>query len=347
MLPVDATYPVATSGIEHTQKGREMINNTTNGGLGVNNQFVQGSPVYDVDGNQVGTVSEHGVEANCLIVHHGLMRTDVYVPLGYLRGATDQGVYLTVNQDQFNNFSKNQPPGQNDNANADNTDKTNADQANNTYYATPGTGTYAGQGNTAAAATGTGYGTTGYAARGEGQMTNDNATTVNSNDQPRELGNYPGLNEQQLNRVGATPLENGDIGIPVAEEQLTGQKSRGEVGRVEVHKSVVQQPETVSAPVTHDELRVEHNPVEDNIPAGDEVFQNQDIEVPLMGEELNVQKQARIVDELHLHKDAVTENERIQDTVRRERVNIEGVDQPLDAQPLNDRDQNNANAPQQ
>lgn len=313
-----------------------MINNPSNANLGMNNlnnQFVQGTPVYDVDGNQVGTVSEHGVEAGCLVVHHGLLHTDVYVPLGDIRGADAQAVHLSANQDQFNNFSKNQPPA---NAGATNM---------GSNYAAPA----------AAGAAGMVPGTTDWNTSANGQpdtrlADSERATTAGT---PRELGDMGQRLDDRLNTAGNTPLGAGDIGIPVVEEQLVGEKQRGEVGRVQVHKEVVEQPETLSAQVTHQELRVEHNPVSDNLSAGDigdQAFQNQDVEIPLMGEKLDVQKQARVVDELHLHKQDVTETERVQDTVRRERVNIEGADQPLNAQPLNDttdQNLNDVNAPQQ
>lgn len=278
-----------------------MLNNSNMNGMQGGGQFVEGTPVYDVDGNKVGTVSPHGVEDNCLVVHHGLLREDVYVPLSAIQQNSDQGVNLNVGKDQFDNYSRNQPPA-------------NAQRMNQNQAMNPGAG-MAGAGM---------------------------AGTVPAQGRPDQLGNLGQKMKNSLENTGNTPLGAGDVGIPVTEEQLVANKQQSETGagRVRVHKEVVEQPETISAPVTHEELRVEHNPVSDNVPVGDQAFQGKDIEIPLMGEKLNVEKQARVVDELHLHKDRVTGNERVQDTVRRERVNIEGVDQPLNAQQSDMTDQN-------
>ncbi|MDQ2828574.1 MAG: YsnF/AvaK domain-containing protein [Chloroflexota bacterium] len=55
-------------------------------------------------------------------------------------------------------------------------------------------------------------------------------------------------------------------------------------------------------------------------------FQDQDIEVPVMGEEAVVGKQVREVEEVRLHKQASEEQQQVSDTVRRERVVVDGKD---------------------
>jgi len=119
-----------------------------------------------------------------------------------------------------------------------------------------------------------------------------------------------------------------DIRVPVHEEELVAGKRAAEVGRAHVSKDVVNQQDTVSAPVTHEELHVERVPVTGDAPLDEHAFQERDIEIPVMGEELVVGKQARTVEELRLRKDAVTEEQSATDTVRKERVNIEGADDP-------------------
>ena len=52
-------------------------------------------------------------------------------------------------------------------------------------------------------------------------------------------------------------------------------------------------------------------------------------------EQVTAEKRAKVNEEMHLHKRAVTENQQVSDTVRKERVNVDGVDEqgnvPLDA----------------
>jgi uncharacterized protein (TIGR02271 family) len=119
-----------------------------------------------------------------------------------------------------------------------------------------------------------------------------------------------------------------DIRVPVHEEELVAGKRAEEIGRVHISKDVVNQQETVSAPVTHEEVHVERVPVTNDAPLDEHAFQERDIEVPVMGEEMVVGKQARTAEELRVRKDAVTEEARATDTVRKERVKIDGADEP-------------------
>ena len=133
---------------------------------------------------------------------------------------------------------------------------------------------------------------------------------------------------QRTNLPGARDAGNErDIRVPVHEEELVAGKRAEEIGRVRINKDVVNERETVSEPVTHEEVHVERVPVTDDAPLDEKAFQERDIEVPVMGEEMVVGKQARTVEELRVRKDAVTEEERATDTVRKERVNIEGADE--------------------
>ena len=67
---------------------------------GLGGKAVEGAEVFDVNGEKVGTVSEHGVQDSCLVVHHGLFRQDVYVPLETIGEGDEQGVYLKVTKDR-------------------------------------------------------------------------------------------------------------------------------------------------------------------------------------------------------------------------------------------------------
>ncbi|MGZ3716163.1 MAG: YsnF/AvaK domain-containing protein, partial [Ktedonobacterales bacterium] len=92
-------------------------------------------------------------------------------------------------------------------------------------------------------------------------------------------------------------------------------------------------------PTTYEELHVERLPMWGGASdVGPDAFTDRDIDIPLRGEEVVANKEARVAEEVHLRKQQVTENQRVGDTVRKERVRIEGsgVDQapgdvPLDS----------------
>jgi uncharacterized protein (TIGR02271 family) len=119
-----------------------------------------------------------------------------------------------------------------------------------------------------------------------------------------------------------------DIRVPVHEEELVVGKRQQEKGRIHLHKDVVEEQQTVSTPVTHEEVYVEHVVVNDEIPADTDAFVERDIDVPIMGEEVITSKRAKTTEEVRLRKEAVTDQRQVSDTVRKERLNMQH-DSPL------------------
>jgi len=119
----------------------------------------------------------------------------------------------------------------------------------------------------------------------------------------------------------------GEIRVPVYEEDLVVGTRVEETGRVHLHKEVVQEQESIPVTVRHEEVTVERVPVTGPASAADltDAFREETIEVPVMGEEAIVGKQAHVVEEVRLHKDVTQEQETVSDTVRKERVIVEGV----------------------
>jgi uncharacterized protein (TIGR02271 family) len=113
-----------------------------------------------------------------------------------------------------------------------------------------------------------------------------------------------------------TSQRDGDVRGPVREEELTARKQPYEAGRVHVEHDVVEEQQNVNVPVTHEEVRAERVPVQgDASNLGPDAFSERDIDVPVMGEEIQIDKQARVNEELRLHKQPVTENRQVSDSV--------------------------------
>jgi len=120
-----------------------------------------------------------------------------------------------------------------------------------------------------------------------------------------------------------------DIRVPVYEEDLVVGKREQEEGRVHLHKEVTSEQETIPVTLRREEVTVERVPVDQNNMdpnAVTDAFKNADIDVPVMGEEAVVGKQVREVEEVRLHKNATTEQQQVSDTVRKERVVVDGTD---------------------
>jgi len=141
--------------------------------------------------------------------------------------------------------------------------------------------------------------------------TNDGATTATNYTQTAQ----------------ANVTNTADIRVPVREEELVVGTQEQEIGRVHLHKDVVAEQETITAPVTREQVYVERVPVQGNATdVGVDAFTEQDIDVPVMGEELVAGKRAVVTEEVRLHKQDITEQQQVTDTVRKERVIVEGAD---------------------
>jgi uncharacterized protein (TIGR02271 family) len=257
-----------------------MFDNRGIAGETIDQQFLEGTPVFDAAGEKVGTVSEHNVQGGYLVVHKGwLFPKDLYVPLNVVERADADGVYVQVYKDDMSSRGWDNPPRS---ATYDNASVAGA----TTYEST----TMRGAGTAGA----------GAFSRTEAE-----------------------------DRAGLTTADAKDVRVPVVEEELVAGTRRREEGRVRVHKDVVEEQETVTVPVTREEVRVERVPVRDDDAAADvtDAFVERDVEVPVMGEEAVVEKRAHVVEEVLLRKDVVADQQQVGDTVRKERVVVEGADE--------------------
>jgi len=239
-------------------------------------QFMEGAPVYDINGEKVGDVSEHLVQQGNLVIHRGLLKKDVYLPLNTIMRNDPNGVYLSIGKDEVKDLEDVGPM----------------------------------EGNQRQAAMGA---------------------------------------EQQPMQATQAVREEGMV-IPVHEEQMRVERVPDEQmsGDVRVRRGVTEQEQTISTPVTHEELRVEHRPAQGNMPVGEDAFTEKQMEVPLRGERLEVSKEPRVTDEVRLRKQQVTEEQQATGTVRKEHVEVEGVDQPgenLDPRNTTNRDVPNRDVP--
>lgn len=135
---------------------------------------------------------------------------------------------------------------------------------------------------------------------------------------------------QPARRQDQPTAQTGDnINVPVYEEELVAGKRQEQIGDVRLHKDVVTEQETVPVTLRREEVTVERVPMSGQANQADlqNVFQNEDIDVPVMGEEAIVGKQVHETEEVRLHKQGVTEQQQVSDTVRRERVTVDGTDE--------------------
>jgi uncharacterized protein (TIGR02271 family) len=310
---------------------------------GVLNSVPVDTAVYDTNGDKIGKVAEYDSQAGYMVVEKGwLFHTDLYVPLNLISNTDDQGVYLKVTKDDLKADQYTYPPTS---YAMDSTSPTAYDTSTynttNPPYAGTGTTGYGSASSQDVAATTGGY--TGQMSDvqnqdlGAGTVGADQASptsSINYAGQPSVQDQSTGTttwNNQTTGTVdqtafGTTPT---DIQVPVREEELVAGTRVEEEGRVRIHKEVIEEQETVTVPVQRERVVVERVPATGEVAADTldaNAFKEGDIEIPVKREEAVVGKRVQGVENVRIHKDVVTDNEQVSDTVRKERVVVDGAD---------------------
>ena len=121
--------------------------------------------------------------------------------------------------------------------------------------------------------------------------------------------------------VAATDVED-EKTIALREERLAIDKQRVAAGEATIEKKVVAQSTSVDVPIMHEELFIERRPVTDAAPSG-AIGTDQTIRVPLMREQVVVDKRTFVTEEVAIGKRAVSETQRVDETVRHEELVVD------------------------
>jgi uncharacterized protein (TIGR02271 family) len=133
--------------------------------------------------------------------------------------------------------------------------------------------------------------------------------------------------------------EGRDVSGPTTDDAMTRSEERLHVGTETVHagrarlrKYVVTEPVTTTVPVSHEEVRVEREPITDtNIDAamsGPDITEEEH-EVTLRAERPVVEKEAVPVERVRLNTETVTEQHQVNEEVRKEQVDEPDVEAGL------------------
>ena len=141
-------------------------------------------------------------------------------------------------------------------------------------------------------------------------VTDGDASTTDRSAQPVASGNEVAAEDE--------------IRIPVMEEELTATVREQEAGAVRIQKRVVEEDRVLEVPLTDEQIRVERRIVDRPVGANEtQAFEEIIIDVPLTKEQVELQKQARVAEEIVVSKEAVQRTEQVRDTVRREEVYVD------------------------
>jgi uncharacterized protein (TIGR02271 family) len=140
-----------------------------------------------------------------------------------------------------------------------------------------------------------------------------------------------GYTETDTNRHGTkghdTSGPTTDDAMTLSEERLNVGTEQVEAGRARLRKYVVTENVTQTVPVSHEEVRVQREPITDanigNAMDGPAISEEEH-EVTLHAERPVVEKEAVPVERVRLDTQTVTEQQEVTDTVRKEQVDTDG-----------------------
>jgi uncharacterized protein (TIGR02271 family) len=122
-----------------------------------------------------------------------------------------------------------------------------------------------------------------------------------------------------------------EVAIPVVEEQLAVGKREVNRGGARIHTRVTERPVEENVTLREEHVTVDRRPVDRPASEADiNAFKEGTIEVNERAEEAVVAKQARVVEEVVVNKEATERTETVRDTVRRTDVDVDELDRDDD-----------------
>jgi len=141
------------------------------------------------------------------------------------------------------------------------------------------------------------------------------------NTETRKFGGH--ASEQEGLRQTGSNLRAGDNELRVqrTEEELVAGTREREIGSVHVRKRVRTDRERVRVPKRREEVHVDRVPVNREAPEGE--IREEEFFVPVVEEEVVVEKRPVAKEEIHLRKEVVEEEEVVERDIRKEEVEID------------------------
>jgi uncharacterized protein (TIGR02271 family) len=141
---------------------------------------------------------------------------------------------------------------------------------------------------------------------------------------------------ERTDRSGEQDIVGHDTSGPTTDDAMTRSEERlnvgtqtREAGRARLRKHVVTEEQTVTVPVSHEEVTIEREPItdanRDQAGAGPDISEEEH-EVVLTEERPVVEKETVAVERVKLGKETVTDSEEVTDSVRKEQIDTDGVE---------------------
>jgi uncharacterized protein (TIGR02271 family) len=141
----------------------------------------------------------------------------------------------------------------------------------------------------------------------------------------------PGATAHDTNVRDTNVTDRDTIRVPVVEEEINVQKNVQQAGEVQVHKDVITEQVNIPVEVTREEVVVTRHAVDRDLAPGETTLGGEEVlRVPVMEENVTVNKTAHVVEEIEIGKHRTTEQQTVTDTVRKEVVDVDDTTTRVD-----------------
>jgi uncharacterized protein (TIGR02271 family) len=127
-------------------------------------------------------------------------------------------------------------------------------------------------------------------------------------------------------RTSDMTAKTGDMKVPIIEEQLNVGKREVETGGARLRSRIVERPVEEHLRLREEHVNIDRNPVNRKATDADlKNFKEGSIDATAHAEVPIVNKEARVVEEVNIHKDVTSHDETVRDTVRKTDVDVDKV----------------------
>lgn len=136
----------------------------------------------------------------------------------------------------------------------------------------------------------------------------------------------PYTDEERERELASYQEGEGDVAVPVIEEELAIGKRLVQRGGVRIHSYVQERPVRELIRLREERVNVERRPADRPATPADMAFQERTVDVTAMGEEAVVGKTARVVEEVVVSKTADERTQTVDERVKRRDVDVRPID---------------------
>lgn len=137
------------------------------------------------------------------------------------------------------------------------------------------------------------------------------------------------MNNSKIKTTNINPAETDEnsVIIPIIQEDVVIGKEIVETGKVKISKKISEHQQTIDMPLLQEQVSVERVAINRFVDTPPEIRQDGDMMIiPVLEEQIVVQKRLVLIEELHVRKQVVEANHSEEVTVRKEDVDIKRID---------------------